>query len=98
MLLTQARREVLEDQLEIKRMRQTLERVSALEIVMVEPQRLTPLAFPVWAEVLRSNRVSSESWSQQISRMSLRLEEEADKQAVVTIRSKKERSAQRSRG
>lgn len=97
MLLTQAKREVLEEQLDIKRMRRTLDRISALDIVVVEPMRLTPLAFPVWAEVLRSNRVSSESWSQQISRMSVRLEEEADKQAAASLKPEKKRSAQRPR-
>jgi ATP-dependent Lhr-like helicase len=81
LLLTQAKREVLEEQLEVRRLRATLERIARMRLVLVEPMegRLTPLAFPVWAELLRANRVSSESWTKQVSRMAARMAEEADR-------------------
>lgn len=74
MLLEQARREVLESQLEYQRMAETLGRVARMRIEVVATERLSPLAFPVWAESLRSTTVSSESWQQRVRRMAERLE------------------------
>jgi len=77
LLLHQARREVLEDQLEVRRLRHTLQRIARLQIIVVDPPRLTPLAFPVWAEVFRGVHASSETWSQRVARMSAELEADA---------------------
>ncbi len=74
LLLSQAKREVLEEQLEVRRLRRTLDRIAGLRLVIVDTPRLTPLAFPVWAEVLRGVHASSETWAQRVSRMSEQLE------------------------
>ena len=76
LLLTQSRREVLDRQLEVNRMVSTLERISGQIIVRESPSRLSPFAFPLWAESLRS-QVSSESWSERVKRMSQQLEKSA---------------------
>jgi len=77
LLLTQARREVLDDQLEIRRLRRTLDRIRTMTITIVDTPMLSPLAFPVWAEVLRGVHASSETWSQRVARMSEQLDEKA---------------------
>jgi ATP-dependent Lhr-like helicase len=81
MLLDQARREVLEEQLEVRRLKTTLDRIAGLRIVTEEPERLTPLAFPLWTEGLRQEQVSSETWSDRVSKMVVTLEEAASTEA-----------------
>ncbi|MEM1081524.1 MAG: ligase-associated DNA damage response DEXH box helicase [Pseudomonadota bacterium] len=77
LLLEQARREVLEGQLEWIRMEAALQRASHQRLVLTEPERLTPLAFPLWADRLRS-QLSSEHWQDRVDRMLGRLERAAD--------------------
>jgi ATP-dependent Lhr-like helicase len=77
-LLYQARREVLENQLELQRLDQVLARVEGWHIRQQEPLRLTPLAFPLWAERLR-NRLSTERWQERVERMIARLERAAER-------------------
>ena len=76
LLLDQARREVLEQQLEFSRLRGLLERAAAQRLVLRRPQRLTPLGFPLWAETIRG-QVSSEPWADRVRRMAAELEAEA---------------------
>lgn len=76
MLLSQASREVLERQLESTRLGLTLERISAARIVVTQPKRPTPLAFPLLVDRNRE-RVSSESFADRIRRMQLALEKAA---------------------
>lgn len=75
MLLDQARREVLENQLEIARLKEGLERAASQRLVLQEPHTLTPLAFPIWAEHLRATTLSSEKWADMVKRMARRLED-----------------------
>lgn len=91
LLLDQARREVLEAQLEVGRLRGALERAGGLELVIQPIERLTPMAFPIWAETLRALQVSSEKWSEMVAKMVVDLEAEAD-------RIEGERSRRRTRG
>ncbi len=77
LLLGQARREVLENQLEARRMRATLEAIAGRRLVIERPERLTPLAFPLWAERLQSQIVSSEGWRERVERMAASLERAA---------------------
>ena len=77
LLLDQARREVLEKQLEVSRLRQTLERIARLRLAIHATERLTPLAFPLFAERLRTQTVSSEQFRDRIARMALDLEHAA---------------------
>jgi len=79
LLLDQARREVLENQLETRRMRAALTAIGRKNIVIERPERLTPLAFPLWAERLQSQILSSETWRDRVERMAASLERAADR-------------------
>ncbi len=76
LLLGQASREVLERQLESTRLGSTLQRLSTSTIVLTNPRRPTPLAFPLLVDRTRE-RVSSESLADRVSRMQLALERAA---------------------
>ncbi len=78
LLLDQARREVLQQQLELTRLEATLTALAHQEIIQIETPRLTPFAFPIWAERIRT-QVSSEDWSARMERMALELERVADR-------------------
>lgn len=80
-LIAQARREVLEAQLEINRLRVALERAATQTLSIASLDRLTPLAFPIWAEHLRAVHLSSEKWSEVVARMAIRLDEAAGRSA-----------------
>ena len=73
MLLEQARREVLEFQLETDRMLAALDRIATSQILIRVPERITPLAFPLLVDKLRE-RLSSESLSDRVARMQAELE------------------------
>ena len=73
LLLEQSRREVLDQQLEASRMHMAMERISQSQIMIQEPPRVTPLAFPLLVDKLRE-RVSSETLADRIARMQMQLE------------------------
>ncbi|GGC93349.1 DNA ligase-associated DEXH box helicase [Halopseudomonas salina] len=75
-LLAQASREVLEDQLEIQRLRSVLEHAAGQQLVLVSLERFSPLAFPLWVERQR-NRISTEGWRERVQRMMDSLEKHA---------------------
>ena len=77
MLLEQTRREVLEQQFEFQRLKESLDKIARQEIVFVETPRLSPLAFPIWAEQIQS-RLSTQDWLAQIAGMAQELETAAD--------------------
>ncbi len=68
LLLKQAEREVLQEQLETHRLAQTLDRLSQLKVIWQAPQRPSPLAFPLLVERL-STRLSNESLRDRIERL-----------------------------
>ncbi len=68
LLLDQARREVLERQLERSRLGQSLERISKARIIIQDMKRPSPLCFPLMVDRTR-NRVSSEKLAQRVRRM-----------------------------
>ncbi len=72
-LLGQAAREALEQELDVDRLRAVTQSIDNAELVHTHPPRLTPLAFPLWAE-RSQQRVSSESWVERVQRMVERLE------------------------
>lgn len=76
LLLEQSRREVLDQQLEASRMHSAMERINESQIMLQEPPRVTPLAFPLLVDKLRE-RVSSETLADRISRMQEQLESAA---------------------
>ena len=72
-LLAQAEREVLEAQLEVQRLRATLERCAHRRLALHRPRGLSPLAFPLWAESIRG-QLSTEDWRTRVQRAARQLE------------------------
>lgn len=73
MLLAQARREVLEQQFEFRRLHEALEAIGTKDIRIVETPRISPLAFPIWAEFVQS-RLTTQGWLERITEMAKELE------------------------
>lgn len=78
LLLDQARREVLDMQLEIVRLRSAMDHAAGQEVLPITPRHLTPMSFPIWAEHLRATTLSSEKWSDMVQKMVVELEQSAD--------------------
>lgn len=74
LLLFQAQREVLDQQLELGRLDRALERAATLDIEVVETPVLSPLAFPLFAESLRATTVTSESWEDRVRKLAAQME------------------------
>jgi ATP-dependent Lhr-like helicase len=72
-LLAQARREVLERELELPRFETTLEMLAKRRVVFKFPKRVTPLALPLIADQMR-NRVSTEKLADRVARMQLAMQ------------------------
>ncbi len=73
LLLTQAQAEVLEAEMELSRLRKTLERVAGQRILIWQTERLTPMAFPLWADRLRG-QLSTEDFDIRVRHMLINLE------------------------
>jgi len=76
LLLTQAQREVLEQELELTRLRETLDELHLRRIVMREVKRATPFGFALMVERFRE-KVSTEKLSDRVARMVRELEKAA---------------------
>ena len=74
LLLVQSKREVLEGQLEVERMREALQRISNQAFILKKPRKLTPFSFPLWAEAIRA-QLSTESWGDRVRKMAMELEQ-----------------------
>jgi ATP-dependent Lhr-like helicase len=72
-LLDQARREVVERQLDAQRLRSTLEDIRAMRYTQIHTERLTPLGFPLWSMWVQAE-VSSEQWRDRVQRMAEQLD------------------------
>jgi ATP-dependent Lhr-like helicase len=78
LLVSQAHREVLERQLESSRLGRTLERLHRARVVLRDPHRTPPLAFPLLVDRTRE-AVSSESLTDRVRRMQVQLERYAER-------------------
>ncbi len=75
-LLKQAYREVLDQQMEEVRLRNALERINNSDIIITFPPRPTPFCFPIIVDGLSRNNLSSERLEDRIKRMQEQLERE----------------------
>lgn len=73
LLLRQAYNEVLEQQMEEVRLRDTLSRIQRSKIVIKFPERLTPFCFPLKVDSMREN-LSSEKLEDRVRKMQQQLE------------------------
>ena len=76
LLLEQSRREVLEQQLDLSRMQRALKRIASCRILLNDPPKVTPFAFPLLVDKLRE-RVSNETLSDRVARLQSQLEKSA---------------------
>jgi ATP-dependent Lhr-like helicase len=77
LLLTQAEREVLEQELELTRLRDTLQELHRRRVAFHVVKRATPFGFPLMVERFRE-KVSTEKLSERVARMVRELEKAAE--------------------
>jgi ATP-dependent Lhr-like helicase len=76
LLLHQAHREVLEQQLESSRLGRTLARLARARVTVLDLEQSSPLAFPLLVDRMRE-KLSSETLADRVRRMQARLEKAA---------------------
>ncbi len=67
LLLRQAYEEVYSFQLEFARINEVYQRAGTHEIILKQPEKLTPFAFPIFAESFRE-RYSNEDWESRLEK------------------------------
>jgi ATP-dependent Lhr-like helicase len=72
-LLRQAYRELMEQQMEEERLRTALDRISNSEFLLCFPKQLTPLAFPITVDGLNRNSLSTEKLEDRVRKMQQQL-------------------------
>jgi len=72
LLLQQAYEEVIQDQLQDIRLRETLNRIKNQNLVLTRPQKATPLSFPIIIDRIREG-MSSEQLEDRIQKMKIQL-------------------------
>ncbi|HLO38935.1 MAG TPA: hypothetical protein VK173_10600, partial [Lacibacter sp.] len=72
-LLRQAYQEVFDQQMEEVRLRNAFSRIQQSKIILTFPKRFTPLSFPIIADGLNRNNLSSEKLEDRIRRMQAQL-------------------------
>ncbi|WP_099371045.1 ligase-associated DNA damage response DEXH box helicase [Sphingobacterium sp. 1.A.5] len=72
LLLREAYDEVFDFQLEEGRMQIAFERISKHKIIFSKPNKLTPFAFPIFAESFRE-RYSNEDWQSRLEKLKMQL-------------------------
>lgn len=73
LLLEQARREILDQQLELARLKATLSELTKRSLHFQKCQRLTPMAFPLWADRLQAHYQGEDSTTR-LEKMLVQLE------------------------
>jgi ATP-dependent Lhr-like helicase len=68
-LVRQAYHEVYEQQMDEKRLRSALQRIAESKIIITTPEKFTPLAFPIIADGLNRNNLSTEKMEDRIRKM-----------------------------
>lgn len=76
LLLSQAETEALEQELEIERLRRTLDRMNAWQLAFHEPPRFTPFSFALMVERLR-DRITTDKLADRVQKLIAELEKAA---------------------
>ena len=76
LLLEQAQREILEQQLDLTSLQATLASLRDRQLVQIHTKRLTPMAFPLWADMLSSS-LTTENFATRLEKMLAELERAA---------------------
>jgi ATP-dependent Lhr-like helicase len=72
-LLRQAYQEVFQQQMEEVRLRDAFQRINQSKIIITVPPKFTPLSFPIIADGLNRNNLSTEKLEDRITRMQMQL-------------------------
>jgi ATP-dependent Lhr-like helicase len=72
-LLRQAYQEVMLEQMEEVRLREALHRIQANPVKICYPEKLTPLSFPIIADGLNRNNLSTEKLEDRVKKMQIQL-------------------------
>lgn len=75
LLLMQAYEEVMDFQLEEARMRRALDRIAHQKIIIKEPEKPTPFAFPIIVDRLSRDKLTSEKLEDRVKKMIVKYEE-----------------------
>lgn len=75
LLLRQAFDEVMDFQLEEARMRKALEQINQQKIIITQPEKPTPFAFPIMVDRLSRDRLTNETMEERVKRMQLQFED-----------------------
>jgi ATP-dependent Lhr-like helicase len=67
-LIAEAYRQVSDQQLQLDRLRAVMQAIAAQELLVVPIAKLTPFAFPLFVERIRS-RLSTEKFEQRLERL-----------------------------
>ncbi|MEM9365856.1 MAG: ligase-associated DNA damage response DEXH box helicase [Planctomycetota bacterium] len=78
LLLAQAQREVLDQQLDVQRIAAALAQIAKQKLTITSPPKITPLSFSLLVDRLRE-RVSSETLADRVRRMQEQLERDAQR-------------------
>ena len=71
----QAYEEVMDFQLEEARMRRALDRIAHQKIIIKEPEKPTPFAFPIIVDRLSRDKLTSEKLEDRVKKMIVKYEE-----------------------
>lgn len=94
LLLDQARRQVLEKQLEFGRLAGAIDRLGSTTFRLKDLAHLSPFAFPLWVDSLRE-QLSTEKWTDRLARMLVTLEAEADGPAAPPAKTRRKRTSRK---
>ena len=73
LLLRQAYEEAMEQQLEERRLRDALKRINQQEIIVKQPLKMTPFAFPIIVDRLSRTQLSSEPLEDRVKKMQVEM-------------------------
>jgi len=76
LLVRQAYREVFDQQIDEMRIREAMKRIEQAKMIIKHPKRFTPLSFPIIADGLNRNHLSTEKLADRIQKMQLQLKKQ----------------------
>ncbi|MET4575518.1 ligase-associated DNA damage response DEXH box helicase [Ottowia thiooxydans] len=91
-LLGEARREALEQELHLPTLREILKRLSQLERVHTRPVKHTPFSFGLWAESFRG-QISNETWTERVKRAALQVDAEPSNLSASKVSASRSKAA-----
>lgn len=87
-LLAEARREALDQELHLPTLQECLLRLSSMKRILIQPTKHTPFSFGLWAESFRGH-LSNEGWGERVRRLALKNEKysipENSKKMGITV-------------